>query len=208
MSISAEEALEYCAKSGGRLRLGLQAKTVTRITAFTGLLRDLAGRGEVALVRVIPSALECPINDPRLYHVYGTCEELGLPVIVNVGIFGPRRPSKYQDPMLLDEVLLDFPDLKVIGGHMGHPRERLLIRLMMKYENLYLMTSAFRPRYFDPELVQFMDSSRGRDKVLFGSDWPIMRLSQVVPEARALPLKPENLAAFLGDSLAALLGWP
>ena len=207
MSVSATTALEYCTRSNGRLRLGLQAETVERITRFTGLIRELAGSGDVALVRLIPSALGVAIDDRHLYPVYATCEELGLPVSVNVGIFGPHRASKYQDPLLVEDVLLDFPDLRLIGGHMGHPWEKLLIRLMMKYPNLSLMTSAFRPKYIEPEIISFMNSSRGRDKLMFGSDWPILTLRQVVPEARALPLEPPSRAGYLGGNLARLLNW-
>ena len=54
---------------------------------------------------------------------------------------------------------IDFPDLVVVGAHMGHPWEALLVRLMMKYEHLYLSSSAYLARYIDPAVVAFMDSS-------------------------------------------------
>jgi predicted TIM-barrel fold metal-dependent hydrolase len=207
-SIDAAQAVEYCRASGGRLRLGLQLDGLDRLTRVTRQLRDLAAAGDLALVRVIPSALEVPIDSRLLYHVYGTCEEIGVPVSVNVGIFGPLKSSKYQDPLLLEDVLIDFPDLTVIGAHMGHPWERLLIRLMMKHENLHLMTSAFSPKYIVPEVVSFMNSSRGWHKVTWASEWPLLPFPKMLGEARQLPLSGESQDAYLGGNLARILDWP
>jgi predicted TIM-barrel fold metal-dependent hydrolase len=207
-SIDAARAVEYCRASDGRLRLGLQLDGLDRLTRITRQLRELAAAGDLALVRVIPSALEVPIDDRLLYHVYGTCEEIGVPVSVNVGVFGPLKSSKYQDPLLLEDVLIDFPDLTVIGAHMGHPWEQLMIRLMMKHENLYLMTSAFSPKYIAAEVVSFMNSSRGRHKVMWASEWPILTFTKMLSEARQLPLSKESQDAYLGGNLARILDWP
>ena len=81
------------------------------------------------------------------------CEELGIPVGINVGIPGPRVRSNVQHPERLEDVMIDFPDLVVIGAHMGHPYEELLMNYMRKWPNLYLSCTAYAPRYFDPALV-------------------------------------------------------
>jgi predicted TIM-barrel fold metal-dependent hydrolase len=206
-SISVDRAVEYCRASTGRLRLGLQLDGLDRLSQTTRRLRELASTGELALVRVIPSAFGVPIDDRLFYHVYGTCEELGVPVSVNVGVFGPLKSSKYQDPILLEDVLIDFPDLVVIGAHMGHPWEQLLIRLMMKHQNLYLMSSAYSPKHIVPEVVNFMNSSRGGHKVIWASEWPILEFPKMLGEARRLPLSAEAQNAYLGGNLARILDW-
>ena len=102
-----------------------------------------------------------PLNDKLYYPVYTACAELGLPVSINVGIPGPRVRSACQHPRLLEDVLIDFKGLTVIGAHMGHPYEALLMQYMLKWPDLYLSNSAYLAKYMDPALVSFMDSSRG-----------------------------------------------
>ena len=113
--------------------------------------------------------------------------------------------SRCQDPVLLEDVLLDFPDLVVIGAHMGHPFESLLVQYMMKWPNLYLSTTAYSAKYMDEGLVKFMGSSRGLGRVLYGSDHPFLPLPKALEAARALPLSEEAMAAFLGGTATRLL---
>ena len=70
----------------------------------------------------------------------------GIPVGINVGVPGPRVRSRVQHPELLEDVMIDFPDLVVIGAHMGHPYEELLMNYMRKWPNLYLSCTAYAPR--------------------------------------------------------------
>jgi hypothetical protein len=157
------------------------------------------------MVRVAPLVEQVPLNDRLFYPAYAACEELDLPVAVNVGVPGPPVRSRVQDPVLLEDLLIDFPRLVVIGAHMGHPYEELLITYMMKWPNLHLSNSAYLAKYMDPGLVRFMNSSRGIGRVLFGSDHPILPLDRALSEARALPLGEEAMAAFLGGSARRLL---
>ena len=114
----------------------------------------------MALVRITPLFHQYPLNDKLYYPVYTACAELGLPVSINVGIPGPRVRSACQHPSLLEDVLIDFKGVTVIGAHMGHPYEALLMQYMLKWPDLYLSTSAYLAKYMDPALVSFMDSSR------------------------------------------------
>ena len=93
--------------------------------------------------------------------------------------------------MLLEDVLIDFPDLVVIGAHMGHPYEELLIEYLLKWPNLYLSNSAYLAKYMHPALVTFMGSRRGRGRVLFASDHPFLPMERALAAARALPLDEE-----------------
>lgn len=201
------EALELARPHPGRLRVAALVHGVESIRSVCAAIERHADDPNMVLVRVIPLIMQEPINSPRLYPVYERCEAFGLPVSVNVGVPGPKVRAACQDPMLLDDVLIDFPDLTVVAAHMGHPWERLLIRFMMKYEHLFLKTSAYSPKYFDPSLVEFMNSSRGADRVLFASDWPMLPFDRVLREARDLPLSPAALEAYLGGNAQRVLGW-
>jgi hypothetical protein len=168
-------------------------------------LRDLAQHDKVVLARVTPLVEEYELNHRLYYPVYATCAELELPVSVNVGVPGPQVRSRCQDPVLLEDLLIDFPELTVIGAHMGHPYEALLIQYMLKWPQLHLMTSAYLATYMDPALVRFMDSSRGRGRVWFASDHPVLSVGRALAAARKLPLSEEAMALFLGDAAGAVL---
>jgi predicted TIM-barrel fold metal-dependent hydrolase len=168
-------------------------------------IRELAAHPRFSMVRITPLTSQVAIDDARHYPVYQVCEELGIPVGVNVGIPGPRVRSNVQHPERLESVLIDFPDLVVIGAHMGHPYEELLMNYMRKWPNLYLSCTAYAPRYFDPALVRFMNTSAYRGRVIWGSDEPWFPMRRSIDEARALPLDDEAMALFLGGTARRLL---
>ena len=150
----------------------------------------------VVLARVIPSLINAPPDDRSYYPLYTKCCDIGLPVSVNTGIPGPPLPGRCQDPMHLDDVCLFFPELTLIMAHGADPWWEVAIRLMLKYPNLYLKTSAYAPKYLPPSLVDFMNS-RGTDKVMFGSDFPFLEFERCIEEARELPLSAEARDNFL-----------
>ena len=113
--------------------------------------------------------------------------------------------SACQHPELLEDVLIDFKGLTVIGAHMGHPYESLLMQYMLKWPDLYLSNSAYLAKYMDPALVAFMDSSRGAGRVLFASDHPFLPMERAVAAARDLPLSEAAAEAFLGGTATRLL---
>ncbi|HZS41556.1 MAG TPA: amidohydrolase family protein [Polyangia bacterium] len=158
----------------------------------------------VVLARLVPFMLNLPPDDRVYYPVYAKCIELNLPVSVNTGIPGPPAPGKCQDPMFLDEVCLFFPELKLIMAHGADPWWQIAIRLMLKYQNLYLMTSAYAPRYFPPELLQFMNT-RGQHKIMFASDHPVLSMERCIKEAQALDLREGVLDKFLYANAHAVL---
>ena len=187
-----------------RLRAALSVDPVKSVRSTCDALERACADDLVAAIRVIPMLSSQPINDRTYYPVYERCEGLGVPVTVNVGVPGPKFRARNQDPLDLDDICIDFPDLTIIGAHMGHPWEALLIRLMMKYENLYLSNSAYLARYIDPAVVRFMDSSRGRHKLIFASDEPLIPMTRALEDARALDISAEAMAQFLGGNAARL----
>jgi len=98
-----------------------------------------------------------------------------------------------------------LPDLVVIGAHMGHPYEELLIEYMLKWPNLHLSNSAYLAKYMHPALIRFMGSRRGRGRVLFASDHPFLPMERALDAARALPLDEGPMADFLGGTAERIL---
>jgi hypothetical protein len=168
-------------------------------------VRELAAHPRFVLVRVTPLVDQHPLNGRLYYPVYAACAEAGLPVSINVGVPGPPMRSAVQDPVLLEDVLIDFPGMVVIGAHMGHPYEQLLMTYMRKWPALHLSNSAYLAKYIDADLVTFMNGSQGRGRVLFASDHPFLPMDKAVAAARALPLDAPSMDAFLGGAARDLL---
>jgi uncharacterized protein len=206
--ISAQETdtlLTDLAPHADRLSVALVADRAERPVHQCTRLRLLATHPSVSLVRVTPLVEQYPLNDKLYYPLYATCAELGLPVSINVGVPGPRVRSACQHPELLEDILIDFRGLTVIGAHMGHPYEPLLMQYMLKWPDLYLSNSAYSAKYMDPTLVAFMNSSRGLGRVLYASDHPFLPMERAVTAARALPLSPAAMDAYMGGTAEKLL---
>jgi predicted TIM-barrel fold metal-dependent hydrolase len=150
----------------------------------------------VVVARAVPFMIGLPPDDRAYYPLYAKCIELGLPISVNTGIPGPPAPGRCQDPIYLDEVCLFFPELQLVMAHGADPWWAVAIRLMLKYPNLTLMTSAYAPRFFPPELLHFMNT-RGQDKIIFASDHPVLGMDRCIKEALALDLREGVLDKFL-----------
>ncbi len=200
-----EALLAAASRSGGRLRVAAVADRPDSPAEQMARLRDIGGEPALCLFRVTPLVHQYPLNHRLYYPLYATCGELGLPVSVNVGVPGPRVRSACQHPALLEDLLIDFPGLTVIGAHMGHPYEALLMTYMLKWPALYLSNSAYSAKYMDQSLVEFMGSSRGRGRVLFASDHPFLAMGRAVAAARQLPLDAASMDAFLGGAACEVL---
>jgi hypothetical protein len=153
-------------------------------------------------VRILPWLWNLPPNDRRYYPVYAECCELGVPFCTQVGHTGPLMPSEPGRPIpYLDDVALEFPELVIVGGHIGWPWLNEMISLMTKYPNVYVDTSAYTAKRYPPELVAYM-KAHGRKKVLFGSNWPMLAPADCLKELDALGLDADTKADFLHDNTA------
>ncbi|MDQ1502752.1 MAG: uncharacterized protein QOD57_479 [Actinomycetota bacterium] len=148
------------------------------------LVRDEGFR----LIRIIALFTQIPYDDARCYPLYAKCAELGVPVGLNVGIPGPLVPGKHQHPLALDDVCAFFPELTVVMQHCGEPWVDLCVKLMLKWPNLHYMTSAFAPRHIPGEIIDFVNT-RGADKVMFASDYPLLTLDRCMREVVELPFR-------------------
>lgn len=137
-----------------------------------------------------------PPSDAVYYPLYAKCAELDLPLCTNTGIPGPPIPGEVQNPIYLDSVCVRFPELKLCMIHGADPWWDVAIRMLIKYKNLRLMTSAWSPKRLPESLLHYM-RTRGPDKVIFGSDWPVLKMRRLVPEALALDLPADVLENYL-----------
>jgi predicted TIM-barrel fold metal-dependent hydrolase len=203
---AAEDLIAIAEQHPGRFLVSVTVDRVAKPLDNVRRVRELAQHPAVVLGRVTPLVEQVELNHRLYYPFYAACAELGLPVSINVGIPGPQVRSRCQDPVLLEDVLIDFPSLTVIGAHMGHPYEALLIQYMLKWPQLHLMTSAYLATYFDPAIVAFMDSSRGRGRLLFASDHPVIPAKKALDAARLLPISEEAMDLYLGGAAARIFG--
>jgi predicted TIM-barrel fold metal-dependent hydrolase len=190
-----EHVLSFAAKHPDRFAyaVGLQP---TGHMAEVWRLEEMARDLPVVMARVVPFQTDRPPTHPAYYPLYVKCVELDLPVSINTGIPGPPVPGECQNPMHLDRICLQFPELKICMAHGADPWWGVAIRLMIKYRNLHLMTSAYAPKYLPPELLHFMNT-RGQDKVLFASDHPVLSFRRCIAEAQQLDLREGVLDKFL-----------
>jgi predicted TIM-barrel fold metal-dependent hydrolase len=140
-----------------------------------------------------------PPSDAVYYPLYTKCCELDLPLCINTGIPGPPLPAEPQNPIHLDRVCLRFPELRLCMIHGADPWWDTAIRLMIKYPNLRMMTSAWSPKYLPGALLHYM-STRGKNRVLFASDYPVLSMQRCLGEAAALELTDDVRQAWLYDN--------
>ena len=170
-------------------------------------LEDLVREHPVVMARVVPFQYDLPPTHALYYPLYARCVDLDLPLGVNTGIPGPPVPGECQNPIYLDRVCLDFPELRLCMAHGADPWWGVAIRLMIKYRNLHLMTSAYAPKYLPPELIHYMNT-RGQDKILFASDHPVLSFRRCLDEAQALDLREGVLDKFLYQNAERLFFSP
>ena len=104
-----------------------------------------------------------PPSDAVYYPLYTKCAELELPLCINTGLPGPPIPGEVQNPIHLDRVCVRFPELKLCMIHGADPWWDVAIRLLIKYENLRLMTSAWSPKRLPDSLLHYM-RTRGHEQ--------------------------------------------
>jgi predicted TIM-barrel fold metal-dependent hydrolase len=203
--ISNDEVAEFVGHAPDRLSALASVDVRRPVEAARELRRCVTELGFKGL-RLLPWLWEQPPNHRRWYPLYATCVELGVPFCLQVGHTGPLRPSEYGRPIpYLDDVALDFPDLVIVGGHIGYPWTEEMVALARKYEHVYIDTSAYTARRYPPELVRYLRAD-GRRKVLFGSNWPMIAPEKALADLDALELDDEAAALFLGATAERVFG--
>jgi predicted TIM-barrel fold metal-dependent hydrolase len=139
----------------------------------------------------------------KYYPYYAKCCELGIPIMMQIGhnlIYSRnRRLPSVGRPITLDQVAIDFPELRLIGIHVGIPWTDEAISMAWKHEHVYLAGDAYAPKHWPDAFVHYANTY-GRHKVLFGTDWPVIDCERAVQEIDDLGLRPESHARLMRDN--------
>jgi predicted TIM-barrel fold metal-dependent hydrolase len=165
-------------------------------------IRRLHRDYDIKAVTGFPAGLcpQVPVNDKRWYPIYATLIDLDIPFCPCMGVPGPRLPMDPQRVELLDEVCWFFPELRIVTRHGCEPWTELAVKLMLKYPNLYYMTSAFAPRFYPKDIIDFANT-RGAKKILYAGYFPMgLSLERIFGDMPAVPFKDDVWPLFLRDN--------
>jgi predicted TIM-barrel fold metal-dependent hydrolase len=197
--ISNDELKGFVDQSEGKL-VGVGSVDLRRPMEAVAEIRRCVRELGFKAIRVLPWLWERPPSHPSFYPVYVACCEEDVPFCLQVGHTGPMRPSEFGRPIpYLDQVALDFPELTMVGGHIGYPWTNEMIALATKYPNVYIDTSAYKISRCPAELVAYTHR-HGRKKVLFGSNYPMILPAACLEGLDELGLDEEARRLFLSGN--------
>ena len=154
-----------------------------------------------------PHWYELAPDHARYYPFYAKCVELDIPIQMQVGqsmVYDPTYPRRSVGrPICIDAIACDFPELKVVGIHVGIPWTDEMIAMAWKHANVYIGCDAHRPTYWPESFIKFMNSY-GQDKVIFGTDFPVLDFERTRTDFEAITLKPEVKRKVLRDNALRL----
>ncbi|HUY74590.1 MAG TPA: amidohydrolase family protein [Candidatus Dormibacteraeota bacterium] len=185
--LSEEEVLAVCEQAPGRI-FGLIGIDPREGMQGVRKLAKWGGNPHFVGAHLHPYGFGLEVNHRRYYPFYAKCIELDLPLVVQIGHSAEQMPSAMGRPILLDDIALELPELRIVAAHTGWPWVEELTALAWKHRNVYIGTSAHFPKYWDKSLVSFANS-RGRGKVLFGTDWPVMDHGDAIAAVKNLGLR-------------------
>lgn len=170
-------------------------------------IRELHSKGAIRAVSVFPAGTfpQVAIDHKNMWPIYAVCEELGLPVFINVGVPGPRIPMTTQKVERLDEVCWFFPTLKIVMRHGAEPWDDLAWKLMLKWPNLYYSTSAFAPKHYPKSIINFANT-RGAEKIIYAGYFPMgLHLDRIFSEMENVAFKDHVWPKFLRENALKVL---
>ena len=209
-AIPYERIAGYCDQFPGRFH-GLAGIDASRITpALRELEHAITELGFVG-AHLYPHWFERAPDDACFYPFYAKCCELDVPIMMQIGhcldYQRDRILPSVGRPIALDRVAIDFPELKLIGIHLGWPWTEEMIAVSFKHTNVYMAGDAYAPKYWPAEYVRYVDSW-GQDKCLFGTDWPVIDPERAMQEIDQLPLRSESRSKLLRDNALRVFRLP
>ena len=197
--ITNEEVARQIEAAPRRFR-GLATVDLERPMESVREIRRLVDGRNFVGVRVVPWLWGLPPNDRRYYPIYAACIDAGVPFCTQIGHTGPlRRSDTGRMIPYLEEVMLDFPELVVVGGHVGFPWLDELTTMTVKFPNFYVDTSAYTLLRLPEGFVTWMKGV-GRDRVMFGTNWPMIAPAQCLQGLDGLGLDEAQREAFLSGT--------
>lgn len=198
--ITNDEVAAFCAQSDGRL-VGVGSVDISKPMQAVREIRRCVEELGFKAIRVLPWLAQRPPTDRLFYPIYAACCELRVPFCTQIGHTGPLMPSEVGRPIYLDQVALDFPELVIVGGHIGYPWTEEAIAVATKHENVYIDTSAYTAKRYPPELIRYLKTN-GRKKIMFGTNYPMITPAKALEGLDALALDPETKDLFLYGNAA------
>jgi predicted TIM-barrel fold metal-dependent hydrolase len=211
-----QEAHAKFAESGGRL---LKTSTVDPVLGeeeVAKAIRLWEKAPDLVAIKLYPGYRHFYPHDPRLGPVYEFAHRRGIPVMIHQGdTLDPGGLVKYAQPLHVDEVAVRYRDVQFVQCHLGNPWIEETAEVVYKNPNVYTDTSGLlgpeRLPYFDRmversvrRLQQAIDFLGSVDRVLYGSDWPLLSIANAVRLIRDLPIEPEAKDAILGGNARRL----
>jgi predicted TIM-barrel fold metal-dependent hydrolase len=152
-------------------------------------------------------------NDRSAYPLYEVIEGLGLPAIFHTGQTGIGAGVrggggvrlKYSNPMSIDDVAVDFPDLRIVMAHPSFPWQDEALAVATHKPNVFIDLSGWSPKYFPPQLVRYANTLL-KDKVLFGTDFPVLTPDRWMADLEKTAIRDEVKPGIFKDNAVRLLG--
>lgn len=192
-----DELASQIDEAPGRFR-GLIGADLDRPMEAVRSIRDLGADDRFVGVRIVPWLWGAPPDDRRYYPVYVACIEAGLPFCTQIGHTGPLMSSATGRLIPhLERVMLDFPELVVVGGHVGFPWIDELVTMTVKFANFHVDTSAYAIDRLPPSFVDYLRGV-GCGRVMFGTNWPMIPPARCLEGFDGLELAADARADFLG----------
>ena len=175
------------------------------VRAFEDAIKNMGFIG----AHLYPHWYELAPDHAKYYPFYAKCCELNVPIQMQVGqsmVYSQEyRTKSVGQPIALDAVACDFPELKLIGIHVGIPWHDEMISMAWKHENIFIGCDAHRPKYWPKSFIHYLNSY-GQDKIIFGTDFPVLEFKKTIDDIDALGLKSEVRKKLLRDNVIRVYG--
>ena len=175
------------------------------VRAFEDAIKNMGFVG----AHLYPHWYELAPDHAKYYPFYAKCCELNVPIQMQVGqsmVYSQEyRTKSVGQPIALDVVACDFPELKLIGIHVGIPWHDEMISMAWKHENIFIGCDAHRPKYWPKSFIHYLNSY-GQDKIIFGTDFPVLEFKKTIDDIDALGLKSEVRKKLLRDNVIRVYG--
>jgi predicted TIM-barrel fold metal-dependent hydrolase len=205
-----QQIADYCATNPDRFSglAGIDPSTGMRgLREFETAITELGFVG----AHLYPHWFGWAPDHAKYYPFYAKCCELDVPIMMQVGHCLDYRPERIlatvARPLTLDQVAIDFPELKIIGIHLGWPWVEEMIAMCYKHTNVFMAGDAYAPRHWPAEFVHYANTF-GQDKCLWGTDFPVIDPVRAMAEVADLDMRPESRTKMLRTNALRVFGLP
>ena len=183
-----------------------------RGAAGVAQVRRLATEFGIRGVKFHPGAQAFYPNDRMAYPLYEVIQAAGLPALFHTGQTGAGAGApggmglrlKYSNPLYLDDVAADFPELTIVMAHPSFPWQDEALAVATHKPTCFIDLSGWSPKYFPPNLVQYANTLL-KERVLFGTDYPVLDPDRWMRDFEQLPIKPEVRLLIMKENAIRML---